>query len=185
MAQLSQHPMDDFPVRTFRFPLGADQPVDVVWSRTKPEFAVFLNALAMHVPHFERYLVASLRKAREGISDPKLKRDVTAIIGQEANHSHNLTAFKQPLRSRYPDLVAIDDASIAWFVKHAAEIATETMRLYPRMARHEGWLSLKASEVFSVARTRAASGSSTGSSPVRRICSMSHDGRPVASKRQP
>ena len=222
MAQLSQHPMDNFPVRTFRFPLGADQPVDVVWSRTKPEFAVFLNALAMHVPHFERYLVASLRKARDGISDPQLKRDVTAIIGQEANHAHNLTAFNQHLRARYPDVKAIDDASIAWFAKHAAEddmktrigftagyetftflagmiilqhhdrwfaeadplmkavwvwhqveeiehgavafevwqhlygkhewyrkwmvlkaalhIATETMRLYPRMARHEGWL---------------------------------------------
>lgn len=222
MAELSQHPMDDFPVRPLRFPLAADQPVDVVWSRTKPEFAVFLNALAMHVPHFERYLVSALRGVREQIGDEKLRRDVTAIIGQEANHAHNLTAFNQHLRLRYPDVVAIDDASIAWFRQHAVEddpklrigftagyetftflagmiilanhdrwfadadpvmkavwvwhqveeiehgavafevwqhlygrhewyrkwmvlkaalhIATETIRIYPRMARHEGWL---------------------------------------------
>ncbi|MDH4459167.1 MAG: metal-dependent hydrolase [Nevskia sp.] len=222
MAKLSQHPMDHFPVRPLRFPLAADQPVDVVWSRTKPAFSVFLNALAMHVPHFERYLVVSLRKARELVTDPTLKRDITAIIGQEANHSHNLTAFNQHLRARYPDVAPIDDASVAWFSKHAAEddmkqrlgftagyetftflagmiilqnhdrwfadadplmkavwvwhqveeiehgavafevwehlygehewyrkwmvlkaalhIATETMRIYPRMARREGWL---------------------------------------------
>lgn len=222
MAKLSQHPMDHFPVRPLRFPLEADQPVDVVWSRTKPAFSVFLNALAMHVPHFERYLVVSLRKARELVTDPTLKRDITAIIGQEANHSHNLTAFNQHLRARYPDVAPIDDASVAWFSKHAAEddmklrlgftagyetftflagmiilqnhdrwfadadplmkavwvwhqveeiehgavafevwehlygehewyrkwmvlkaalhIATETMRIYPRMARREGWL---------------------------------------------
>ncbi|WP_439641958.1 metal-dependent hydrolase [Nevskia sp.] len=121
MAEHSQHPMDHFPVRPLRFPLAADQPVAVVWSRTKPAFSVFLNALAMHVPHFERYLVASLRRAREQIRDPALKRDVTAIIGQEANHSHNLTAFNQHLRARYPEAVAIDDASIAWFARHAAE----------------------------------------------------------------
>lgn len=121
MEKLSQHPMDHFPVRPLRFPLAADQPVDVVWSRTKPAFSVFLNALAMHVPHFERYLVVSLRKARELVTDPTLKRDITAIIGQEANHSHNLTAFNQHLRARYPDVAPIDDASVAWFSKHAAE----------------------------------------------------------------
>ncbi|MBA4286246.1 MAG: hypothetical protein C0434_12015 [Xanthomonadaceae bacterium] len=125
MSEHSQHPMDHFPVRPLRFPLGAGQRVDVVWSRTRPAFSVFLNALAMHVPHFERYLVTSLRKAREQITDPKLRRDVTAIIGQEANHSHNLTAFNQHLRARYPDVVAIDDASIAWFEQHAA---TDTMK---------------------------------------------------------
>ncbi len=223
MAQLSQHPMDDFPIRAFRFPLGSDQPVAVVWSRTKPEFSVFLNALAMHVPHFERYLVTSLRLVRERISDERLRRDVGRIIGQEANHAHNLLAFNEHLRRRYPEIVAHDDASIAWFKRHGTEdgvkqrigftagyetftflagiiilrhherwfadadpvmkavwvwhqveeiehgavafevwkhlygehewyrkwmvlkaalhIAMETLHLYPRMARHEGWLS--------------------------------------------
>ncbi|WP_169560497.1 metal-dependent hydrolase [Nevskia ramosa] len=118
MAELAKHPMDDFPVRPLRFPLGPDQNVDVVWSRTKPEFSVFLNALAMHVPHFERYLVATMRAAREQITDESLRLHVTRIIGQEANHSRNLLAFNDALRNRYPDIVAIDDASIAWFKQH-------------------------------------------------------------------
>lgn len=121
MNPVPPHPMDDFPVRPLRFGLDGDAPVDVVWSRTKPEFSVFLNALAMHVPHFERYLVTTLRGVRDQIGDEKLRRDVTAIIGQEANHAHNLTAFNQHLRARYPDCVAIDDASIAWFKRHAAD----------------------------------------------------------------
>ncbi len=118
MAELAKHPMDDFPVRPLRFPLGPDQHVEVVWSRTKPEFSVFLNALAMHVPHFERYLVATLRIAREQISDERLRLHVTRIIGQEANHARNLLAFNDALRNRYPEIVAIDDASIAWFKQH-------------------------------------------------------------------
>lgn len=122
MAELAKHPMDDFPVRPLRFPLGPDQHVEVVWSRTKPEFSVFLNALAMHVPHFERYLVATLRIAREQITtDERLRLHVTRIIGQEANHARNLLAFNDALRNRYPDIVAIDDASIAWFKQHTDE----------------------------------------------------------------
>lgn len=121
MNPVPAHPMEDFPVRPLRFALGPQAPVDVVWSRTKPEFAVFLNALAMHVPHFERYLVTTLRGVREQIADEQLRRDVTAIIGQEANHAHNLSAYNQHLRDRYPEVVAIDDASIAWFKRHAAE----------------------------------------------------------------
>ncbi|TDU25847.1 hypothetical protein DFR24_4292 [Panacagrimonas perspica] len=102
MRKLASHPMDDFPVRPLTFDLGSAEGEGVVWSRTCPEFAVFINALALHIPHFERYLIKAMRAAREHITDPKLRRDMTAIIGQEAHHAKNFLLFNAALARRYP-----------------------------------------------------------------------------------
>jgi predicted metal-dependent hydrolase len=118
-AGANDHPMDQFPVRPLRFDLDDSRAVDVVWSRTCPEFAVFLNALGMHVPHFERYLVRTLRQVREKILDPALQRDVTAIIGQEANHAHNFIKVNDALIARYPDIGEVDAQSQRWFIEHS------------------------------------------------------------------
>lgn len=119
MSELSSHPMDAFPVRPLRFAIETDGDRQVVWSRTCPEFSVFLNALAMHVPHFERYLVRTMRRALEQVDDEALRRDMRAIIGQEANHALNLHRFNEALVHRYPGIAEIDQRSIAWFEQHA------------------------------------------------------------------
>lgn len=108
MSTLPRHPMDDFPVRPFHFAVEELESDHCVWSRTCPEFSVFFNALALHVPYFEKYLIHSLRKARELIEDPKLKRDIGAIIGQEAHHAKNFIHFNGTLARRYPKVARHD-----------------------------------------------------------------------------
>jgi predicted metal-dependent hydrolase len=102
MTSINPHPMDDFPVRPLNFDLGRLKPDELLWSRTCPAFSVFLNAFGVHVPYFERYLVRSMRLAREQIDDPVLRRDVTAIIGQEAHHAKSFILLNAILAKRYP-----------------------------------------------------------------------------------
>jgi predicted metal-dependent hydrolase len=125
MPSLSDQPMTDFPVRPLRFEVppagGGDRTDVVIWSRTKPEFSVFMNALAMHVPHFEQFLVSVLLEARSRVSSTELRRDITAIMGQEAHHALNFRRFNQLLRERYAGISAHDDASIAYFKRRTKD----------------------------------------------------------------
>ena len=120
MTAPSDHPMDRIEVRPLKFDLSAKTIADCVWSRTSPQFAVFMNAVGIHVPYFERYLIGALRQAKPQIKDERLRRDVSAIIGQEANHASNYEQFSQRLSARYPKLAEIDARSASYFSKHAA-----------------------------------------------------------------
>lgn len=60
---MSEHPMDHIPVRQLRFDFADD--LDPVWSRSCPDFAIFINALGVHVPHFEHFLVRVMRASRD------------------------------------------------------------------------------------------------------------------------
>ena len=119
MRKLAPHPMDGFPVRPLDFDMSTAQGAGVVWSRSSPEFSVFINALALHVPHFERYLIRAMRAAREHITDPALRRDITAIIGQEAHHAKNFLRFNAALAQRYPKVGRHDAEAAADFARRA------------------------------------------------------------------
>ena len=113
------HPMSDFPVRQLKFSVEAPSPDELVWSRSSPIFSVFLNAFGVHVPYFERYLVHSMRQARPHIRDPKLQRDVTAIIGQEAHHARNFVALNEMFAKRYPKIADCDARARDYFAERA------------------------------------------------------------------
>ncbi|MDB5988569.1 MAG: metal-dependent hydrolase [Nevskia sp.] len=115
MQTLAQHPMDNFPVRPLQFDLSSVGKRDLVWSRTCPEFAVFMNALGLHVPHFERYLIHALRQAKEQVQNPQLRRDIAAIIGQEAHHAKNFLQVNQALATRYPQVARFDAQAKRYF----------------------------------------------------------------------
>ncbi len=108
MSSLPEHPMDDFPVRQLTFSFDEIEFQDPLWSRTKPEFSMFINALGIHVPYFERYLVKSMRAAKAEITDERLRRDISAIIGQEAHHAKNFVVLNQWLSRRYPKVAEFD-----------------------------------------------------------------------------
>lgn len=108
MSSLPEHPMDDFPVRQLTFSFDEIEFQDPLWSRTKPEFSMFINALGIHVPYFERYLVKSMRGAKAEITDERLRRDISAIIGQEAHHAKNFVVLNQWLSRRYPKVAEFD-----------------------------------------------------------------------------
>ena len=103
MRPFVEHPMDHFPVRPLQFAMDKIGNDDIVWSRTCPEFSVFINALGLHIPYFERYLIRALRSAKEHVADEALRRDISAIIGQEAHHAKNFAQFNQALARKYPE----------------------------------------------------------------------------------
>ena len=119
MSTLPEHPMDDFPVRQLTFSFDAIEFQDPLWSRTKPEFSMFINALGIHVPYFERYLVKSMRAAKAEITDERLRRDISAIIGQEAHHAKNFVVLNQWLSQRYPKVAQFDQQAKDYFADHA------------------------------------------------------------------
>jgi predicted metal-dependent hydrolase len=119
MAKLPDHPMDQFPVRPLRFDVAGLTTDSIIWSRTCPEFAVFVNALGVHVPYFERYLIAAMRKARPEVQGAELVQDISRIIGQEANHAVNFARFNELLAQRYPKVVQFDNDAKSYFAEHA------------------------------------------------------------------
>ncbi len=106
--QFDNHPMDNFEVRPLEFDIENLESDKIVWSKSSPEFAIFINALGLHVPYFERYLINTMNSVRNDIKDENLRRDVAALIGQEAYHAKNFLTFNRKLSNRYPTLNKIE-----------------------------------------------------------------------------
>ena len=112
-----QHPMDDFDVRPLNFDIADLQSQDCVWSDSAPHFAVFINALGVHVPYFERYLIRTMNTVKHQVEDPVLRRDMVALTGQEGHHARNFIAVNKLLAQRYPKLEKMDETAKAYFAK--------------------------------------------------------------------
>ncbi|MBK7685552.1 MAG: metal-dependent hydrolase [Rhodocyclaceae bacterium] len=111
------HPMDSILIRRLKFAFEQVQTSDLVWSRSCPNFSIFINALGVHVPHFERFLVAVLREIRGDLANPQLVKDVQAIIGQEAYHAFNFESWTRRLNAHYLRLPEIDAHAKNYFVR--------------------------------------------------------------------
>ena len=112
---MSDHPMDNIAVRDLRFDFDAVTADDFVWSQSCPEFSIFINALGIHVPYFEKFLVQTMRTYRDELDDTKLLDDVKRIIGQESHHAFNFVQWNQTMRERYPKVAALEQESIRYF----------------------------------------------------------------------
>ena len=115
--QSPQHPMDDFAIRPLDFDIGDLRSQDCVWSDSAPHFAVFINALAVHVPYFERYLIRTMNTVKHQVEDPTLRQDMVALTGQEGHHARNFIAVNKLLAQRYPKLAKMDETAKAYFAK--------------------------------------------------------------------
>lgn len=118
---MNSHPMDDIPVRPLKFDFSPNEVTDPLWSQTNPEFSMFINALGIHVPHFERFLVKTMRAYRSDIADEKLLGEVQALIGQEAHHAFNFVKWTEQMAATYPNLPALDAATQNYFTKAFVE----------------------------------------------------------------
>lgn len=116
---ISEHPMEDFPVRALQFSFDDIEYDGPVWSRSSPDFSMFINALGVHVPYFERYLIKAMSLAKKEIHDEELLRDVRGIIGQEAHHAKNFIAFNKWMERRYPKMKELDKGAREYFAKRA------------------------------------------------------------------
>jgi len=116
-SDIDMRPMAHIEVRRLDFDFSDLAPSQVLWSRTSPIFSVFANALNLHVPFFEKYLIVAMAQAKEKISSPKLREEVNAIIGQEAQHANAFLGFNQLLKRRYSKGQQLEDQVIAAFEK--------------------------------------------------------------------
>ena len=130
MKELAEHPMDGFPVRPLKFDFNAIEFRDPLWSRTLPEFSMFVNSLGIHVPYFERYLVKTLSVAKRHVQDEKLRRDMSAIIGQEAHHAKNFIELNGWLARRYPKVQQLDVEARDYFKEHAGKDSMKRMAAF-------------------------------------------------------
>lgn len=71
-------------VRRMRFPYP--ESASGHWNPARPEFSHIVNAASLSMPFLEPYLIDTMRKAKERITDPQLLKDVDLYIAQEATH---------------------------------------------------------------------------------------------------
>lgn len=102
------------PAKPVRRDLTFDLPVERItdWhTPAGPHFTAFLNTFSLVLPVGERFFIDSVRHYRDQITDPQLKQEVTAFIGQEAMHGrehqlYNEALFKQVgVAARFEKLV--------------------------------------------------------------------------------
>ena len=118
---MTVHPMDSIPIRKLRFNFDAIEGCDPVWSRSSPDFSIFINALGVNVPHFERFLVRTMREFREEIQDEKLSDDLKGIIGQESHHAFNFERWTAEMNKRYASLSNLSDRAKDYFLRATKE----------------------------------------------------------------
>ncbi|MDE0855817.1 MAG: metal-dependent hydrolase [Nevskia sp.] len=87
--------------RDLRFRLPAERILD--WHEAGgPHIALFMNTLSLFFPVGERFFIDSVRHYRDRITDPELKRAVTAFIGQEAMHGREHQEYNEALFAAVP-----------------------------------------------------------------------------------
>lgn len=78
-----------------------------------PVFTTFLNTLSSILPVGERFFIDAVRAHRDQVTDPELKKAVTAFIGQEAMHGREHEEYndaffaKVPAGQQFEDVVTI------------------------------------------------------------------------------
>ncbi|QHS11266.1 metal-dependent hydrolase [Sinimarinibacterium sp. NLF-5-8] len=85
--------------RDVKFNLPADRIND--WHESGgPQFTAFLNTFSVVLPVGERFFIDSVRAHRDFITDPELKKAVTAFIGQEAMHGREHEEYNNAFFAR-------------------------------------------------------------------------------------
>ncbi|HSW11372.1 MAG TPA: metal-dependent hydrolase [Solimonas sp.] len=96
--------------RDLQFKLPADK-IDEWHHEAGPQFTAFLNTFSIVLPVGERFFMAAVRNYRDQVTDPELKKAVTAFIGQEAMHGREHEEYNDalfavsPLAPKFEQLV--------------------------------------------------------------------------------
>ncbi|HCT40145.1 MAG TPA: metal-dependent hydrolase [Moraxellaceae bacterium] len=79
------------------------------WADKDPHFTHLLNALSATFPEGERFFVHSVRHFQNRITDPVLRQQVSAFIGQEAMHAKEHSHYNEYARQHGIDLGFIEN----------------------------------------------------------------------------
>lgn len=83
--------------RDLKFNLPADKATD--WHEAGMHVAQFFNTMSLFFPVGERFFIDSVRAFRDQVTDPELKKAVTAFIGQEAMHGREHEELNELLQN--------------------------------------------------------------------------------------
>ncbi len=107
-------------VRRMRFPYPESP--KAWWNPARPEFSHVVNAASLGMPYLEPYLIDTMRKAKERITDPALLKDVDLYIGQESTHFRQHQQWNKRLADlgykAVPEMEAILKADYESFAKN-------------------------------------------------------------------
>ena len=99
--------VDEIVVRDFNFEFPDD--IDPVWAPDNPVRSHLFNGMSLSMPYLEPYLIRSILKAREYISDPELLEDMAGFNRQEANHYKCHRRYNELLKANgYPELAQLE-----------------------------------------------------------------------------
>ncbi len=106
--------MTDLQIRKIPFDFDGDD-VPFVWNPENPEFAIMCNAVGVLAIAFEKFVVASLKKAMPLITDPEVLEEAEAFMRQEGQHARMHRRHIAALIRRYPRVQETVDEAVAAF----------------------------------------------------------------------
>jgi hypothetical protein len=121
-----------------RIPFAFDEGIEPVWHPGRPEWSHMVNGASLAMPYLEPFLIRTVSEALKQVSDPALKADVHAFIGQEGVHFQSHRRYNEILKQRYPDLADAEAEmeadyrrfqrrSLKWRLAYTAGFETMTM----------------------------------------------------------
>jgi predicted metal-dependent hydrolase len=105
--------MTDLEVRKIDF--GFDDTIPFQWLPSHPKFGLMADAISVIAIAFEKFIVASTRRAIPLIQDPLVVAEAEAFLRQEAQHAKNHRKHVAALVRQYPGLQQTVDAAVASF----------------------------------------------------------------------
>ena len=105
MTAKTSTPTASFPVRRMDFTFDESQKF---WFAGDPFMSHFMNNLSSLFPYGEKFFVDSVRAVREKVTEPQLKKDISAFIGQEAMHSKEHAAYNDYAAEHNIDLELLE-----------------------------------------------------------------------------
>ena len=103
---MSSHVMPER--RDLQFTLPTERISD--WNNGNVQLSQFMNTLSLFFPEGERMFIDAVRNCRDQVSDPELKKAMTAFIGQEAMHGREHEDYNQKMVEAGLPVVATSDA---------------------------------------------------------------------------
>ncbi len=125
MTAKSSTPSASFPVRRMDFSFSESQKF---WFAGDPFMSHFMNNLSSLFPYGEKFFVDSVRAVRDQVTEPQLKKDISAFIGQEAMHSKEHAAYNDYAAEHGIDLERLE-LRIKVLLEWTTKISTKKQRL--------------------------------------------------------
>ncbi len=105
MSEASLDELHPIPVRRMEFEIPTAEDLDPKWLANDIRQSYFSTGLSLYVAYLEPFLVKSMRRVLDQITDPGLKEDVDRFSRQEAQHYMQHERFNAAILDKgYPGL---------------------------------------------------------------------------------